>query len=391
MAKENEGQSLRDYGNRKKRYKRRRNFMIIISILIIAVVGIGYLYSIYNRNYQSYEVLKTTENVGENTAGYLSYGSSVVKYSKDGAIAYDKDSNLLWNGSYEMKDPIADTCGKYVVVADRGNKSIHIFNGKGAVGSITTLHNIIKVEVSSQGVVAVLMEEGETNSISLFDMDGTVLAEKITNVNEAGYPIDMALSNDGEKLVISYLAVTKGKLISTIAFFNFGEVGQNYTDRFVGGYEFEETVVPRVTFLDNDTVCAYKDTGFLIYTMKEIPTMIHEENLEDSTIQSVLYSSKYTGIVLESSDASPKKLLLYDLEGKKVLEKALDFDYEKVFLADEEIIMYDNVSCVIMKTNGKIKFRYTFDGNIGAFYPINDLDRYFLVNEANIAEIVLKE
>jgi hypothetical protein len=391
MAKENEGQSLRDYGNRKKRYKRRRNFLIILSLLGIAVVGIGYLYSINNRNYQSYEVLKTIENPGENRPGYLSYGSSIVRYSKDGAVAYDKDSNLLWNGSYEMKNPMADTCGKYVVIADRGNKAIHIYNGKGQVGSITTLYNILKVEVASQGVVAALMEEGETNYISLYDVDGTVLSDKITNVNNEGYPIDITLSNDGEKLVISYFAVTKGKLISTVAFFNFGEVGQNYTDRFVGGYEFEEAIIPRVSFLNNDTICVFKDNGFLLYKMAEIPNMIHEESLPDSKIKSVLYNSKYAGVVLEASDSTPKKLLLYDLEGKKLLEKSLDFDYEKIFLADEEIIMYDNVSCTILKTNGKIKFRYTFDGNIGAFYPINNLDRYFLVNESNIAEITLKE
>jgi hypothetical protein len=247
------------------------------------------------------------------------------------------------------------------------------------------------VEVASQGVVAALMEEGETNYISLYDVDGTVLSDKITNVNNEGYPIDITLSNDGEKLVISYFAVTKGKLISTVAFFNFGEVGQNYTDRFVGGYEFEEAIIPRVSFLNNDTICVFKDNGFLLYKMAEIPNMIHEESLPDSKIKSVLYNSKYAGVVLEASDSTPKKLLLYDLEGKKLLEKSLDFDYEKIFLADEEIIMYDNVSCTILKTNGKIKFRYTFDGNIGAFYPINNLDRYFLVNESNIAEITLKE
>jgi hypothetical protein len=391
MSKENEGQTLRDYGNRKKRYKRRRNIIISTLLLLLAVVGIAYLFRIYNKNYHSYEVLKTTDNTGDFTAGYLSYGSAVVKYSRDGAVAYDKDNNLIWNGSYEMKDPIANTCGKYVVVADRGDKSIHIFNGKGSVGSFTTQYNILKVEVASQGVVAALMEEGETNYISLFDVDGTVLGDKITNVNNAGYPIDMSLSNDGEKLVVSYLSVTKGKLISTVAFFNFGEVGQNYTDRFVGGYEFEDAIVPRVTFIDNDTVCVYKDNGFLIYSMSEIPNLIHEETLEGNTIQSVMYNDKYTGIVLEAGEASPKKLLLYDFEGNKVLERDLEFDYEKIFLTEEEIIMYDNVSCIILKTNGTEKFRYTFDVNIAAFYPINNLDRYFLINESKISEILLVE
>ena len=89
MAKENEGQSIRDYGNRKKRIKRRRNIIISALFLVFAALGIAYLLSIYNRNYQSYEVLKTVETTGENAVGYLSYGDAIVKYSKDGAVAID--------------------------------------------------------------------------------------------------------------------------------------------------------------------------------------------------------------------------------------------------------------------------------------------------------------
>jgi hypothetical protein len=360
-------------------------------LLIFAVVGIVYLYRIFNRNYDSYEVLKSTDNTGEYTAGYLSYGSSFVKYSSDGAVAYDKDGSVIWNGSYEMKEPIADTCGKYVVIADKGGKSIHIFNGKGSAGNFTTVYNILEVEVGSQGVVAALMEDGETNYIDLFDVDGTILSEKVTNANDAGYPMDISLSNDGTKLVISYLSVTKGKLASTVAFFNFGEVGQNYTDRFMGGYEFKENIVPRVEFVNNDTICVYKDNGFLIYSMPEILNLVDEVKLEESKIQSILYSNKYVGVVVEETDATTKKLLLYDLEGKKVLERDLDFDYNKIFLTDKEIIMYDNVSCLILKINGNEKFRYTFDGNIAAFYPINDLDKYFYINDSKISEILLTE
>lgn len=390
MIRENQGQSLRDYSNRKKRAKRIRNIIISALFLVIAVLGIVYLLSIYNRNYQSYEVLKTVDNTGENAVGYLSYSSAVVKYSRDGATAIDKDGSLLWNGSYEMMNPIADTCGKYVVIADKNNKLIHIFNGKGSVGSYTTLYDILKVEIASQGVVAALMEEKDSNYITLYNVDGTVLTEKKTNVNNEGYPIDISLSDDGEKIVVSYLSFTKGELISTVAFFNFGEVGQNYIDRFVGGYEFEDIIVPRVTFLGNNTACAYKENGFLIYSMIEKPRLILEENTEGK-IQSILNNDKYTGVVLEAGEASPKKLLLYDLKGKKILDKALDFDYDKIFLTDEEIIMYDNLTCLVMKMNGKIKFKYTFDGNVKAFYPINNLDRYFLINESKISEILLVE
>jgi hypothetical protein len=391
MIKENEEQSIREYGNRKKRYKRRRNFIITTLLLALVIVGAVYIIKLYNRSYQSYEVQKTVDVPGENAAGYLSYGEAVVKYSKDGAVAIDKDGNLLWNVSYNMSDPIADTCGKYVVIADRGSNTINVLNGKGSAGSYSTAYDIIKVEVASQGVVAALMEEGEKNFITLYDLDGTDLGEIETTVSGEGYPLDISLSDDGKKLVTSFLTISNGTVIDKVSFYNYGEVGQNMTDRFVGGWAFDEgIIVPRVAFVNNDTVCIYKNDGFKIYSMEQIPSNTFEKELE-GRIQSILYNDKYTGVVLEALEGTSKHLILYDLSGKKVLDKVLDFDYDNIFMTDEEIIMYGKSSCIVMKTNGKVKFRSTFEGNLEGFYPINNLDRYFLVNETKVSELLLKE
>ncbi|MBB2184598.1 hypothetical protein H0486_17130 [Lachnospiraceae bacterium MD1] len=390
MAKEIDEQSLREYGRRKRRVRRIRNLIILVLLLIIAIVGAIYLYKLNNKDYHSFEEIKSIENTGENVVGYLNYGNAVIRYSRDGAVAIDKDGSLIWNGSYEMLNPIVDTCGKYVVIADQNNKLIHIFNEKGAVSSIPTLYNILKVEIASQGVVAALMEEGDTNYIILYDTDGTVLGEKETYVSKEGFPIDITLSDDGEKLVTSYLSTTKGEIINTVAFLNFGEVGQNYTGRFVGGYEFEDMIIPKSVFLDNDTVCVFKEDGFLIYSMPEIPNLIYEENL-DGTIKSILYDKEHIGIVLEESGTSSKRLLLYNNKGQRILERELTFDYHQIYLAGDEVIMHDNQSVIILKLNGKEKFRYTFDKNFTDIYPMNHLNRYFLVSDKKISTIALVE
>jgi hypothetical protein len=390
MAKENDGQTLRDYGNRKKRIRRRRN-ILISSLLLIAILAGGlYLFRLYNRNYQNYEVINASTTAGENAVGYISSDSELVKYSKDGALAFDMDGKVIWNGSYEISNPIADICGKYVVIADQGNQSVYIYNGKGEVGRFDTLHKIMKVEVASQGVVAVLMEDGNNNYISIYDKAGKELVEKVTSVSEEGYPMDISLSEDGEKLVISYLSVTTGELVSKVSFYNFGEVGKNYTDRFVGAFVFEDKVVARVTFLNNNTVCVYKEDGFHIYDIDEIPNLLHEQKIEGN-IQSVIHNEKYTGVVYETSDEAPKHLLIYNLEGDLVLDKKLDFDYDKIYLSGEEIIMYDKQTCLVMKMNGSTKFQYTFEGNIEGFYSINNMDRYYWVNGSEISQILLVE
>lgn len=391
MPNENEGQSLREYGNRKKRLKRRRRIIISTLLLLFAVVGVIYFIRLYYRSYHSYGVLKTKDISGENAVGFLSYGSSVVKYGKDGVVAIDKDGKLLWNGSYELSDPIADTCGKYVVVAGRDSREIHIYNQKGEAGTIPTEYDIMKVEIASQGVVAALMEDGDTNHIILYDVDGTNLGEIATNVIEQGYPMDISLSDDGEKLVTSYVSYAGGSLTDKVSFYNFGKVGQNKTDRFVGGFNFDEgIIIPRVAFVNNDTVVAYKDDGVILYSVRELPSVIKEQKI-DGKIQSILYNNKYVGVVLQTEGTSNKQLILYNLSGKKVLDKPIDYEYENIYLSDEEIIMNDNMSCLIMKADGKVKFRYTFDTNIDAIYPINNLDRYYLANGNELSEIQLEE
>lgn len=375
----------------KKMREKRKRFIVLATCFVLTALGSIFMLRLQNREYRSYHILSEMGIEGSNAVDYLAYDDSVIKYSKDGVVALDKAGSLLWNSSYEMSNPMADTCGKYVVIADRDAKLLHIFNKEGHVNRIVTLYDIMKVEVAKQGVVAAMMETDSGNNITLFDKDGTILAEKGTSVKEEGYPLDFSLSEDGKKLVLSYLSYTGGKLINTVSFYNFGRVGQNYTWRIVGGWPYEEgTIIPRVAFINNNTVCAFADNRVLIYSMKEIPREPIEIALAGK-LQSIFYNEEYIGLVLQADGTVDKQLLLYNLEGQKVLNKDINLNYEKIALFDKELIMYDNRSCLIMKINGRTKFKYNFDGNIETILPINNLDQYYLAKDRNLYEIQLEE
>jgi len=391
MAIENGRQSLRDYGNRKKRYKRRRRAIIIAVILIVMISAGLYIVNLYNRQYQSMVVMNTANITAEDAFGYLEYGNSIVKYGMNGIVAMDKNGKLIWSGSYELQEPLVDICGKYVVVAGKGTKKVYIFNNKGLAAEFNTDYSIMKVEVGSQGYVLAMMEDRNTNYIRLYDIDGTVIYEKISDIKTVGYPLDAALSYDGRKMVTSYISFTEGKLKNILSFYNFGEVGQNYTNQLVGCIIDEDgTIAPKVEFVNNNTVSVYTDTGFVLYDMEQIPSEIISHTVKGQ-IRSILSNEKYVGLVTQAEGTGVKTITIFDLSGKKVMEKELDFNYEKIYLSQDELIMYDNMSCLIMKLNGKIKFRYTFDSNIKAIYSANKLDQYFLAEEKAIKVIQLKE
>ena len=93
---------------------------------------------------------------------------------------------------------------------------------------------------------------------------------------------------------------------------------------------------------------------------------------------------------MDKDENNPRKLLLIMMLAKGI-ESDLDFDYDKIYLAENEIIMHDNLTCQIMRIDGRVKFKNVFTSNIDVFYPANNLNKYYLVNDSEVSEVLLLE
>lgn len=390
MAIELEKRDLRSYELRKRKHKQVITAITIVTI-IISLGLIGFFVKLFlNKNYSKYEVLHSMERSDTSFSRYESYGSGIIKYSKDGAMAMDGAGNLLWNGPFEMKDPIVDITGKYVALADRGYDTIHIFNGNGGMETVNTNNRIIKIEVANQGVVAALLDGPDVNYIQLYTEEGSMPVDIRTLNEKDGYPVDIALSQDGRKLVTSYVSILNGVTQSKVTFYNFGGVGQNYIGKVVGGFDFGQTIVPDVDFINNDTVCAFGDDKFSIYSMKEKPELVYEEKLS-AEVKSIIHSEKYVGLVLNNDGEEKNRIVIYDLKGKVIFNETTNLDYNKILISGDEVIAYSDNEWNIWNLSGSKKFHYTFDANISYILPVNNVDKYILVDDTSINEIKLLE
>lgn len=377
---EEDKKSFWSYEKHKNWIRRSRTMLIVIILFLCILIAALYYKISQTTQHEGYTILQSITSERSGDVEFEEYQNGVIRYTRNGALALSSTGDLLWNGSYEMKDPIAAVCDKYVAIADRGGYNIQIFNEKGFVGELTMIYPIRKVCVAAQGVVAVMMEKDTEHLIALYESDGDLIAERPTDINETGYPIDMDLSYDGKKLVTSYLTVNTGTLQSYIAFFNFGSVGQNKTDRLTGGYKCEGEFVPKVVFLDNDTVCIFHKSGYDLYYYKELPDEIDSVKFERN-IKSVIYNDKYFGMVLEEEGEDAQRLLLYDLNGKKKLEQNLKMTYTDIALTGEEIIIKATSSLRIVRANGTIKYNGTLDNPYRKIYRTNSTDQYFFVGD----------
>lgn len=374
-------------------HRGRKVLFFLLFIGMVLGAGIGYRFYLDSLSYTDYDVVSISELVDLGTAKYEPYDEYVLRYSMDGISCIDKENRMIWNQAYEIKNPIFDRSNDYVVIgAQKGNK-IYIFNKSGPQGSITTGYPIIDVTVASQGVVAVVMADGGTSLINIYnpyEPNEPELAKIITSLEGNGYPLDISLSFDGKKMAVSYLDLKGNALHSSVAFYNFSEVGKSYIENLVGGFDqYETTIIPEIRFVNNNIVGVFGDDTLSIYKINQLPELVYEEKLEEK-VKTVFYSKEYIGIVFEGNQGDVLyDLQVYNLDGKKILHKELYEDYKSVRFAGDSIILYNDLSCRIFTVDGREKFDYTFDKNILLLKYMGE-SRYIMINSSSISEIQLK-
>ena len=208
---------------------------------------------------------------GSQFVQYIPFGENMIRYTKDGATYLDASGNNVWTVSYEMRTPISNVNGDYAVIADQQGNEIYICSTSGCTGVAKTQLPITKAAVSSIGVTAAVVEDGTASYVFYFRRDGEELGINIKMLLSGdGYPLDLALSPDGTQIVMSVVHLEGGVLKNKVVFYDFSEIGKNVNNRYVGGFEeeFNGKMAARVRYLNQDTVCAFSDSGLTFISVK---------------------------------------------------------------------------------------------------------------------------
>lgn len=363
---------------------------VVIGILIGIVIVTGvYGYRKY-RQYTGYKVLQSIEIDSGTNSKYIPFMDFVVKYSSDG-ISYIDGEEAVWDDAHEMKAPIVDACGEYLVIADKNTNDIYLYNEDGKQGRITTTYPVVKVEVAKQGVVAALLEDKHANYIEVYNKEGKRLVSHKTFIDENGYPLNFSISDDGTKMVVSYLAVNNGTMNNKLMFYNFSKTGKNVSDKIIGNFDqYEETLVPMVQFVSESTVVGIGENIFSIYRVRDKASLKEEVVLKDE-IQKVFYSEDYVGFVFANRNSKkPYRIEVYNMNGNREIKTDIDMDFDTVCFAEDNVLMYDDMNCEVISLNGVKKFEHTFKGQINAIIPLSGDNTYLFMTNSAIEKVKLK-
>ncbi len=365
---------------------------VLIAVLLVAVV-VFLLWQWQNKVFTDSVVTGTVPVTIVQSAKVEKLGNNILLYSKDGVSCVDGKGNAVWNQTFEMQQPIVSICGDVAALADYNGRTIYVVNSTSQLGTIKTNLPIRDICVSQNGVVGAVLDDVDVTRILLYNGNEdteTSIADSKASMDKSGYPVSLSLSPNGKLLAISYLYADSGNVKSTVAFFNFGEVGKNESDNYVSGYDYLDTVVPYVQFMNNGTAFAVSDDRIIFFEGTERPNNTSSHLLGEEVL-GVYHNESYVALVFHNQTGETAyRLDVYNASGNKVHSQFFDIEYTDIILNKDQIIIYNDMDCQICNVKGVDKFTGEFEKPVSLIVPTASVYKYIAVTSSSIDTIELK-
>lgn len=369
-------EDMKDYHKKIWKHRLGRSLKYIIVIGVVILGFILFRYYLNNRTFTGYSVVSATERIDTLTTKYAPFHDNILKYGRDGVAYTDEKDSLYFSIAYTMQNPMLVLNEKMGAVAEKNGSQIYVFDQSMQRTQINTLLPIKHIAVSNQGVVAVLMEESDAAKLEVYSAEGQMLGDGIFSLEEAGYPMNLSISDDGTKIAITFAQITGTKFNSCVAVYNFDNVGENYVDHLVFAKNYSEYMIPELHYFDESVLTAVGDGILAIYQGNQIPEVVKEVTFEDE-IKSVFYGEKYVGLVFETKDG--RTLRLFDLKGNQIGEVAFDINHPNIRIEEKVILIYNDSEMGIYSYTGKECFRKSFDTSVVDIFPTKFRSKYLII------------
>lgn len=381
--------SVPEYKERLSRKRKRMLIRVGAAAAAVALVAVAGILTARNWQYGSYKVVSSSDQEDTQSTQYVGFGGHVLKYSGDEVALIDTGGETIWSDPQEMENPVADICGDSCVVYDKSGRTMAVYNSEGRQGFIETSLPIMKARTASQGVVAAILEDGETTWINFYDKDGSEIATGKTSVDSPGYPVDLDVSENGLLIGVAYLTVADNQVSGYVAFYNFGNTGQNQMDNMVSGYTYDDVVAPRIYYMDASRAAVLRDDGFVLYQGRQIPEETKTVQAEGEIV-STFFDERHLGLVYHTTEGEdPYRMVVYDAAGNEEFSQTFDFSYDNIQISQDQIIMYNSNEFAIYTMYGVCRYQGSLkEGSIQNIFRVAG-NRYMVIMENGIQTIKL--
>ena len=361
---------------------------IFFAILLAGLI-LGYVLYRTFVTFEEFEVSSSFEQKDAEQTIYADFNGNLLAYGRDGAFYTDYEGNLIWNETYEMTNPQIKMCEGKLLIYDKTGSQLFVESVSGNEGKISTNLPIVEADVAKNGNVVVLMQNKDTGYLNLYNSDGETIASGEVHTKKTGYPMSVAISSGGDRLVMSLANLTDGDVKSTVQFYDFGVAGDSKANHIVGKFSYSNMIIPEVDFVAKDEVIAFGDSEIVIFQGDKEPK-IKKELFVSSEMKSIFHNDNYFGMITANEDGQ-NSLSLYTMSMNRRFEKEIDALYTKADITKtNEVLLTDGENVSLYTTLGVNKFSYKFSNGILEMIPWESYRTYVIIEKGKIERIRLK-
>ncbi|MCR5655099.1 MAG: DUF5711 family protein [Lachnospiraceae bacterium] len=366
-------------------------YQVVLGLALIVAIILILKFSFDAREYTDFQVVKSTDTIGASDSVIKPYNNGqILCYSRDGISSYNAKGEQIWNHTYEMQSPIVAFAGEYVVVGDYKGNSIYIMNGMGLCGEIDTNLVILDLNISGKGVVTATLDDKSTTWLNIYSSEGEQIVSVKTSMEQTGFPLTTTMSSDNVKMGVSYLKTGGTSAKTSVAFYNFGDVGQNMTDKIVSGFDHDDCVIPFLRFVTENDAVAVGEHSLTVYSGKQIPDERATVEIPED-IESVYCGDGLVGLVFLNDEGEDKyTIALYNTDAKEVLRRTFNMEYDDILIADDRVLIYNEGEVLLFTKSGVEKYAGTFGEGVRGIVPASGSTKFIVVRDSAMETIKLK-
>jgi len=363
---------------------------VVIAVAVLAIVAVGIFVAVNSGNIKIGESQASfsQEYSMSSQAQFYSCNNSIFFSSKDGMSLLDKKGNTVWTDTFSMTTPVMLSDGEYTAVADKGAKTMNVYNLKGKAYTVNTEGVITTFAINPLGYSVVMCQSSGESDYTAFcySPDGKV-AFKGSYVAKDGLPAAIDISDDGRIIGISFINISRIKIKSKVNFYFVNTEDAKTTDNsdaIFSGVEMDSEVAAIVHFMPDNSCIVSTDSKLYSIGGRITNKENYKENWKIEYPNYVSAFNKYIAVaygstktITDNSD-NVNTVHWYNMRGNEIGSAKFDETITAMYSNMESTIVAMGKVFDAMDVRGKHLWEYRALQTVNSMQLFDSTDRVIL-------------
>lgn len=334
--------------------KTKFQFSLVLLIIIVAVSYILFIkpnYYKFNGGKIYFETISAKRLEIGGAYDVYAYKGYLYISSRDGLKKTDYEGNSVWDKVFVVSNPELVTCNGYMSVIDVSGNYAMVFNEDGMLFDVQFDDSIIMADISEGGAVAFVLERKNQHIIKLYNLQGTLISERVTTFKKNGYPVEVELSSFGENMITSYINTNNAKVSTNVSVFDFGIKGTANAEKIIAGISYEDIFISEIEFFDDQHFVVIGDQVIEFYKLDKSVELIKRLEVKN-TIKKIAIGDNslivnYGELILPDKEDLNNHIVVYNIYGEISDMYEVENDIETIVARDKfyYLAKYDALEC----------------------------------------------